>query len=42
VVLAGKEEMEQNKLTLKNMRSGEQISCTLDQMINRVKDAAGA
>jgi histidyl-tRNA synthetase len=40
VVLVGKEEMEQNQLTLKNMHSGEQISCTVDQMIGRVKDAA--
>jgi histidyl-tRNA synthetase len=42
VVLVGKEEMENNQLTLKNMHSGEQISCNLAQMINRVKDAADA
>jgi histidyl-tRNA synthetase len=42
VVLVGKEEMEKNQLTLKNMHSGKQISCTVDEMISRVKDAANA
>ncbi|WP_424494155.1 histidine--tRNA ligase [Salinimicrobium sp. GXAS 041] len=37
VVLAGAEEMEQEKFTLKNMKSGEQFTVSLEQMLEKVK-----
>ncbi|MEG9328781.1 histidine--tRNA ligase [Salinimicrobium catena] len=37
VVLAGKEEMEQQKFTLKNMRSGEQFTVSQQELVEKLK-----
>lgn len=37
VILAGKEEIEQQKYTLKHMRTGEQFSLGLEDLINKLK-----
>jgi histidyl-tRNA synthetase len=37
VVLVGSQEMEKNEFNLKNMNSGEQIACSLSELIKRVK-----
>mgnify|MGYP001945628052 CR=1 FL=1 len=37
VVLVGEEELKNNEFTLKNMSSGEQQKCSLDELINTIK-----
>ena len=37
VVLVGSNEMESDKLTVKNMESGEQESLTIDELISKLK-----
>jgi len=37
VVLIGSNEMDENQVTFKNMNSGEQKTCSFDDMLNEIK-----
>ena len=37
VVIVGSQEIEKEKYTLKNMVSGEQLECTISELINTLK-----